>query len=99
MGRLGGGGISAYLGRSRRHAPAGKLAGALTLAIELVIVEKSAEVIVVGITSRGVGIDSFKLGDPWKLHPTKDRISNEEPNSTPSIPAKADKLRAGEPSD
>ena len=34
---------------------------------------------VVGITSRGVGIDSFKLGDPWKLYPTKDRTYDDEP--------------------
>ena len=36
-------------------------------------------------TSRGVEIDSFKLGDPWKRYPVKDCINEGEPNRAPCM--------------
>ncbi len=53
MRRLGKGGISAYLWRSRRHAACVKAHVALAVETWLMIGEKSAEVIVVGLKRFG----------------------------------------------
>ena len=52
MRRLGGGGFSAYLRRSRRHAVAAKVVTALRLEIVVMIGEKSAEIIVAGSSTK-----------------------------------------------